>query len=216
MTEPRHTGSSPAASKSLRVLAVILGIALFALGWVLVVASLAAGDATILTKIGMTLLGATVLIVGWQMIWKAVSWLIVFPVAAVSLAASVIVTGIGVSSVDPEPKGKSHVATAKKHPVKSKKKSAPNRTNRVPPKPRLSLPPVPTRQDAYEDRPEPTWRRPTTTRRPATTSSPAVRYANCTEVRDAGVAPLHRGDPGYRTGLDRDRDGTACEDTADE
>ena len=36
-------------------------------------------------------------------------------------------------------------------------------------------------------------------------------YANCTEAREAGAAPLHRGDPGYSTRLDRDRDGTACE-----
>ena len=35
-------------------------------------------------------------------------------------------------------------------------------------------------------------------------------YANCTEVREAGAAPLHRGDPGYSTRLDRDGDGTAC------
>ena len=36
-------------------------------------------------------------------------------------------------------------------------------------------------------------------------------YANCTEVREAGAAPLHSGDPGYSTRLDRDGDGTACE-----
>lgn len=36
-------------------------------------------------------------------------------------------------------------------------------------------------------------------------------YANCTEVREAGAAPLNRGDPGYSTRLDRDGDGTACE-----
>ena len=35
-------------------------------------------------------------------------------------------------------------------------------------------------------------------------------YANCTEAREAGAAPLHRGDPGYSTRLDRDGDGTAC------
>ena len=29
--------------------------------------------------------------------------------------------------------------------------------------------------------------------------------------RAAGAAPLHRGDPGYRSGLDRDGDGIACE-----
>jgi hypothetical protein len=36
-------------------------------------------------------------------------------------------------------------------------------------------------------------------------------FANCTEARDAGAAPVHRGDPGYGTHLDRDGDGTACE-----
>jgi len=36
-------------------------------------------------------------------------------------------------------------------------------------------------------------------------------YANCTAARAAGVAPLHTGDPGYRSGLDRDGDGSACE-----
>lgn len=36
-------------------------------------------------------------------------------------------------------------------------------------------------------------------------------YANCAAVRAAGAAPLHRGEPGYRAGLDRDGDGTACE-----
>jgi hypothetical protein len=40
---------------------------------------------------------------------------------------------------------------------------------------------------------------------------PAVYYANCSEARAAGAAPLHRGDPGYRSGLDRDDDGVACE-----
>ncbi|MFE4838120.1 excalibur calcium-binding domain-containing protein [Arthrobacter sp. NPDC056691] len=41
--------------------------------------------------------------------------------------------------------------------------------------------------------------------------SPAVYYANCTAVRNAGKAPLFRGQPGYRDALDRDNDGIACE-----
>ena len=36
-------------------------------------------------------------------------------------------------------------------------------------------------------------------------------YSNCTEAREAGVAPMHVGDPGYRPALDRDKDGVACE-----
>ncbi len=37
-----------------------------------------------------------------------------------------------------------------------------------------------------------------------------VYYANCTAVREAGAAPLHKGDPGYSLKLDRDKDGIAC------
>ncbi|MEQ4300805.1 excalibur calcium-binding domain-containing protein [Plantactinospora sp. B6F1] len=38
-----------------------------------------------------------------------------------------------------------------------------------------------------------------------------VYYKNCSAVRAAGKAPLRKGQPGYRAGLDRDRDGRACE-----
>lgn len=36
-------------------------------------------------------------------------------------------------------------------------------------------------------------------------------YSSCKEARKAGAAPLYRGEPGYREGLDRDHDGIACE-----
>lgn len=36
-------------------------------------------------------------------------------------------------------------------------------------------------------------------------------YANCREAIQAGVAPIHRGQPGYGLHLDRDSDGIACE-----
>ncbi|MDC0764228.1 MBL fold metallo-hydrolase [Brevibacillus sp. AG] len=39
----------------------------------------------------------------------------------------------------------------------------------------------------------------------------SVYYKNCSEAKAAGAAPLHKGDPGYRSGLDRDNDGVACE-----
>lgn len=38
-----------------------------------------------------------------------------------------------------------------------------------------------------------------------------VYYANCTEARNAGAAPIYAGQPGYRPALDRDNDGIACE-----
>ncbi|GAA1661837.1 hypothetical protein GCM10010977_23970 [Citricoccus zhacaiensis] len=36
-------------------------------------------------------------------------------------------------------------------------------------------------------------------------------YANCSEARAAGAAPVYRGDPGYSKKLDRDGDGVGCE-----
>ena len=36
-------------------------------------------------------------------------------------------------------------------------------------------------------------------------------YPNCKAARAAGAAPLYQGEPGYRSELDRDGDGIACE-----
>jgi hypothetical protein len=38
-----------------------------------------------------------------------------------------------------------------------------------------------------------------------------IYYGNCAAARAVGAAPLYVGRPGYRVGLDRDRDGVACE-----
>jgi hypothetical protein len=39
----------------------------------------------------------------------------------------------------------------------------------------------------------------------------SVYYAGCDQARAAGAAPIERGEPGYREGMDGDNDGTACE-----
>ena len=39
----------------------------------------------------------------------------------------------------------------------------------------------------------------------------SVYYDTCADARAAGDTPLYRGDPGYDSHLDRDRDGVACE-----
>lgn len=46
---------------------------------------------------------------------------------------------------------------------------------------------------------------------PAPESSNDVYFANCSEARAAGAAPINVNEPGYRSGLDRDKDGVACE-----
>ncbi|WP_370638615.1 excalibur calcium-binding domain-containing protein [Deinococcus sp. 12RED42] len=48
--------------------------------------------------------------------------------------------------------------------------------------------------------------------RPVVSASPSnVYYSRCAEAKAAGAAPLFRGQPGYRAGLDGDGDGIACE-----
>jgi hypothetical protein len=47
---------------------------------------------------------------------------------------------------------------------------------------------------------------------PAACGDDDPRYRSCAAAWDAGAAPLHRGDPGYSSWLDRDGDGVACAD----
>lgn len=58
-------------------------------------------------------------------------------------------------------------------------------------------------------------RTPARTRRatPKTSPSdtPSVYFSSCAAVRAAGAVPLRRGDPGYRSALDRDGNGIACD-----
>ncbi|WP_409183911.1 excalibur calcium-binding domain-containing protein [Amycolatopsis sp. VS8301801F10] len=71
----------------------------------------------------------------------------------------------------------------------------PKETPAPPPPPRTSEQAAPP---PVEDAPEP--------EQPS-----SAYYKNCAAAKAAGAAPLHRGDPGYRPGLDRDGDGVACE-----
>lgn len=69
------------------------------------------------------------------------------------------------------------------------------------------------KRDGKKDTPEPFSNLPAA---PEPSASPeqqedTVVYKNCTAVRAAGKAPLHKGDPGYSTKLDGDKDGVACE-----
>jgi hypothetical protein len=41
--------------------------------------------------------------------------------------------------------------------------------------------------------------------------APAASFANCSEVRAAGAAPIRVGDPGWAGRFDRDGDGVGCE-----
>jgi hypothetical protein len=47
--------------------------------------------------------------------------------------------------------------------------------------------------------------------RPETGTHHPLRYEDCEQARLAGTAPIPQGAPGYRQGLDPDKDGIACE-----
>jgi hypothetical protein len=54
---------------------------------------------------------------------------------------------------------------------------------------------------------------PSASRTPSVTTAPkptAVYYKNCGVALAEGAAPIQKGEPGYRTGLDPDGDGVAC------
>ena len=47
--------------------------------------------------------------------------------------------------------------------------------------------------------------------RRAVSMSSSREFANCSQARAAGAAPVREGDPGYGRHLDRDGDGIGCE-----
>lgn len=83
-------------------------------------------------------------------------------------------------------------------------------------KPSPSVAPAPKPQPTWEPKPAPAPAKsapPAPVQpAPAKPAPPAdVYYKNCTAAREAGAAPVHRGDPGYAKHLDRDGDGVGCE-----
>lgn len=88
-------------------------------------------------------------------------------------------------------------------PVASSASPSPSPSPSLSPTPAPSPTPTPTPTVA------PTTEQPAAV--PPTTEPVAVYYANCDAVRAAGKAPLSKGSPGYRAGLDADGDGIACE-----
>ncbi len=75
-----------------------------------------------------------------------------------------------------------------------------------------AAPLLPETATTQEPAQQPT-KKPATKPEPATGSggSSSTSYENCDAVRAAGAAPIHRGEPGYESKLDRDGDGVGCE-----
>jgi hypothetical protein len=97
-------------------------------------------------------------------------------------------------------------------PVRSSASStAPSRAASVAPPPEPVRTRTATPSPSHPRTPTPTVTVTTTQETSEAPSNPYVYYKDCDAARAAGAAPLHRGDPGYRSELDRDGDGVACE-----
>jgi outer membrane biosynthesis protein TonB len=78
------------------------------------------------------------------------------------------------------------------------------------PKPAPKPAPAPEPEPKPEPEPEPEAESQPEPEPAADDDDGDVYYENCAAVRAAGAAPIRRGDPGYRRGLDSDGDGQGC------
>ncbi|MFI5712306.1 excalibur calcium-binding domain-containing protein [Kribbella sp. NPDC051620] len=129
------------------------------------------------------------------------------------IAATALATACGATTTENRAASQTTVTTT----VTSTPAAKPAPLVSIPPKkPATVVPTVkpPKRISAPKPTRKPTTHRTTTKPKPkptATKTTASAYYANCTEVRAAGAAPIHRGEPGYSSKLDRDGDGVACE-----
>lgn len=67
---------------------------------------------------------------------------------------------------------------------------------------------LPVRKAAPKESEKPNPKR---SAKPKRTTAEAEYYANCTALREEHPRGIPQGSPGYRSALDRDKDGWACE-----
>ena len=80
------------------------------------------------------------------------------------------------------------------------------------PEPEVTPEPEPASEEPQEASDAPAVEEEPAPPAPAPEPAPArVHFSSCKQAREAGAAPLYRGDPGYSSKLDRDNDGVACE-----
>lgn len=154
--------------------------------------------------------------------WSATRWMgrIFAVLFAVALPLLILLSALGAALVACGPdagKPKSHTSpTSHLQSPASASSSAPTPTGTLSTPVEAStavVTPRPPKEHRPSVRPTVVQTAPRTSTPAETVESPTpeVYYRNCAAARAAGAAPLHVGDPGYRAGLDRDGDGTACE-----
>jgi len=130
------------------------------------------------------------------------------------LAGALLLTGCSssVRAPKPGPSASSSTSVSASPSVSATPSSSPSAsaTPSESPTPTVTPSPVPTTEAPVPAPAAPVSEAPAQQVQQAPARS-SVYYETCADARAAGAAPLHRGEPGYRPGLDKDGDGVACE-----
>lgn len=212
----------PSGDRPRSTAATVIGWILVALGALVALGSVVGGDG-FSGRIAGLLLAAAIAVVGAMLVWRFTSWKIAGPGAALALVLSMLV--MPSTPKEPTPAsglvGPTSVATVTSSatktvtvtettttaPSSTPTSTAPSTTTTaVTTTTTVAAPPNPGVTETNTRTPVPTVGLPTTTR-----GGGSAYYPNCDAARAAGVAPIPTGAPGYRSGLDRNNDGVACE-----
>lgn len=200
-------------------------------GWILLVIGVLVALANLITgngfggRIGGFLLGAAIAALGAMLIWKFTSWRIAGPGAALALVLGMLISPSAPKESTPVSGllGPTSVATVTSSATQTITVTASTTTTTAPSSTTTTAattttttapPPNPVVTETNTRTPVPTAaapRTPTTTVAPEAPSGGSTSYPNCTAAKAAGAAPIYKGQPGYRSGLDRDGDGIACD-----
>lgn len=145
-------------------------------------------------------------------------WKLVAPLSVAVAVLGVTLMPTPETPTQAEPADRTPTSTVAPPPPTTTRSSTPTTTSLVETPPPMIAEPEP---EYIPAEPEPTLD--PEPRQPAPSAAPPPRaatppdtgggayFANCSAAKAAGAAPLYAGSPGYRSGLDRDGDGIACE-----
>lgn len=175
-------------------------------------------------RIGGLLVGLAIAALGAMLLWRFTSWKLAGPGAALALVLGVLMSPTAPKEPTPAsglvgPTSVATVTSSATVTVTATTTTAPSSTrtsSSVVPTTTTTMatttttvapPPNPGVTETNTRTPVPAYEPPD----PTTAGGGSAYYPNCKAAKAAGAAPMRRGEPGYRSGLDGDGDGIACD-----
>ncbi|MET9325757.1 excalibur calcium-binding domain-containing protein [Tsukamurella sp. NPDC003166] len=210
----------PPAQRSRAV--VIAGWVLLVLAALVALGSLVGGDG-FAGRIAGLLLAATLAVLGVMLVRPFASWKVAGPGAALALVLSMLIMPstpkeptpasglVGPTSAAAVTSSATATVTVTATTTTTSSSPAPSTTTAAPTTTTTTTAALPNPGVTETDTRTPVPAPPRTVTTEPTNDSPSAYYKNCDAAKAAGAAPMRRGEPGYRPGLDRDGDGIACD-----